>query len=104
MVLTSDEGTGSDRRRKNLITEAFGSQLLFHRYRKACKTEFKRITTALQDNIDTVIKRQFLHMNADLQVLKNDNAILEAERDPAFRERVVAQLAIVRKEMPRSCS
>jgi hypothetical protein len=99
VLLTSGEGAGSDRRRKKLITEAFGSELLFHRYRKACRTEFERIATALQDSIDTVIKQQFLHLNVDLQVLKTDNAILEAEQDPAFRERVVAQLAFVRKEM-----
>jgi hypothetical protein len=77
--------------------------LLFNDYRKACKTGFERIITALQHSIDTIIRQQFLHMEADLQVLKNDHALLEAEQDPAFRERVVAQLVFARNEMGRCC-
>ncbi|KAF3031928.1 hypothetical protein E8E12_002110 [Didymella heteroderae] len=95
-------GTGSDRRRKNLITEGFGSVHLFNDYRKACTTEFQKITIALQNGIDEIIRQQFLLVTADLQVLKNDNAVLEAEQDPAFRDRLIAQLAVAKKEMLKS--
>lgn len=93
------KGRGSDSRRKTLIRDAFGSKLLFKQYRRACKTGFESIVSALQDDVDAAVLQQFRLMEADLQVLRDDHAILEAEQDPAFRERVVAQLASARKEM-----
>lgn len=68
-----------------------------------CKTEFERIVTSLQDNIDKIMKQQFQHMDTDLQILKDDNAILELEQDLAFRDRLIAHLAFARGEMLECC-
>ena len=43
-------------------------------------------------------------IEADLRILKDENAVLESERDPDFRRRVKVELEYVKKEVDRARS
>lgn len=85
-------GTGSDRRRKDLITGRVGSRSLFETHRRDCRKEFKRITRQLEDEANQVTNQQVALIEADLQMLRDENAVLESERDPEFRRRVMTEI------------
>ncbi|RYP01347.1 hypothetical protein DL765_010864 [Monosporascus sp. GIB2] len=94
-------GSGSDRRRKNLITGKFGSPSLFNDHRRDCKEKFRDIARGLQDKVNEVVNQQVGLIEADLRMLRDENVILESERDPEFRGRVGAEVESVRGEVDR---
>ncbi|KAI2485011.1 hypothetical protein Ptr902_03951 [Pyrenophora tritici-repentis] len=87
-------GSGSDRRRKTLMTGAFGSVHMFNDQRRACKADFRDIACSLQKKVNESIRQQVQLIEADLQILKDGNTVLESERDPDFRSRVEAELNV----------
>ncbi|KAF2462919.1 uncharacterized protein BDR25DRAFT_298822 [Lindgomyces ingoldianus] len=94
-------GSGSDRRRKNLITGKFGSPSLFNDHRHDCKKRFRRIASGLQEKVDEVVNQQVGLVEADLQMLRDENVVLESERDPEFRRRVEVEVERVKGEVDR---
>jgi hypothetical protein len=78
-------GSGSDRRRKNLITGRFGARGLFRK-------GFEDIAGALEDQLLEAVEEQVELVRANLQVLRDENVVLESERDPGFRRRVGAEM------------
>ncbi|RYO81753.1 hypothetical protein DL764_009715 [Monosporascus ibericus] len=94
-------GSGSDRRRKNLITGKFGSPSLFNDHRRDCKERFRDIARGLQDKVNEVVNQQIGLVEADLQMLRDENVMLESERDPEFRRRVGAEVERVKGEVDR---
>jgi hypothetical protein len=94
-------GTGSDRRRKNLITGKFGSASLFTRHRHHCRESFGDIARLLQNNINEIVNQQVELVEADLNMVANENVMLESERDPEFRVRVGAAVESVLGELER---
>ncbi|KAF2688370.1 hypothetical protein K458DRAFT_414140 [Lentithecium fluviatile CBS 122367] len=96
-----DYGNGSDRRRKDLITGKFGSPSLFNDHRRKCKESFRAIARALQEQVDEIVNQQVELVEADLRMLRDENVVLESERDPEFRRRVGAEVERVMGEVER---
>ncbi|RYP50632.1 hypothetical protein DL768_003914 [Monosporascus sp. mg162] len=94
-------GSGSDRRRKDLITGKFGSPSLFNDHRHDCKEKFRDIARGLQDKVNEIVNQQVGLIEADLQMLRDENVMLESERDPEFRRRVGAEVERVKGEVDR---
>lgn len=46
-----------------------------------------------------IVNQQVWLVEADLQVLKDENVVLQSERDPEFRRRVGAEVERVRREV-----
>jgi hypothetical protein len=92
-------GPGSDRRKKTTITNGFGSPLLFNNQSRRFKDGFSRLSDDLEQNTIVVIARQFAFIEANLDTLRNDNVVLESERNPDFRIRLAAELGTLRGRM-----
>jgi hypothetical protein len=85
-------GTGSDRRRKNLITDGFSSRSLFISHRNNCKQTFRDIARGLQEKVKEIVDHQLERVETDLQMLRDENVVLESERDPEYRRRVKLEM------------
>ncbi|KAH7071874.1 hypothetical protein BKA63DRAFT_492539 [Paraphoma chrysanthemicola] len=94
-------GSGSHRRRVNLITGRFGSSALFEAHRRESGDEFRRIARELQEKMVEVVNEQVELIANDLQVLRDGNAISENERDVGFKRRVCEEMRSVREEIAR---
>ena len=92
-------GPESDRRRKDCITNGFGSPDLFARHRRLFKDQFREIVNHLQDSVGDMVQEQITLIEADLQMLKDKNAVLESEKNPDFKNRVQEELERVRVEV-----
>jgi len=92
-------GPNSDRRRKDCITNGFGSQNLFIRHRRLFKDQFREIVNQLQVSVGDMVQEQIMLIEADLRMLKDKNAISKSERNPDFRNRVQEELERVRVEV-----
>jgi hypothetical protein len=51
--------------------------------------------------MEEVVEQQIELMEADLQMLRDENVVLESERDPGFRMRVGAEVEWARLEAER---
>jgi len=51
--------------------------------------------------MEGIVKEQTELVEADLQMLRNENVVLESERDPEFRIRVGAEVEWARREVER---
>lgn len=51
-----------------------------------------------------VLSEQVQLIEADLQILRDENVVLESERDPNFRERVKVTLGVVRGKIKKAQS
>jgi hypothetical protein len=51
--------------------------------------------------VNEIINQQVGLVEADLQMLRDENVVLESERDPEFRRRVGAEVERVRGEVER---
>ncbi|KAH8732134.1 hypothetical protein GQ44DRAFT_767167 [Phaeosphaeriaceae sp. PMI808] len=94
-------GSGSDRRRKNLITGRFSSPDLFNEHRSACRNGFREIAQGLQDAVNQDVNAQVDLIRADLQLLSDENVVLESERNPEFRRKLEAEVDSVEVEVAR---
>lgn len=48
-----------------------------------------------------VVRQQVGYVETDLDVLRNENAVLESERDPEFKRRVETETERARREIER---
>jgi hypothetical protein len=94
-------GTGSDRRRKTLISGAFSSSNLFDKHRITCREKFRIVARDMQDALLEVVNEQVEQLEADLQILRDGNQITESERDVGFKKRVGVEVQIAKREVGR---
>ncbi|KAJ4363420.1 hypothetical protein N0V83_009713 [Neocucurbitaria cava] len=94
-------GAGSDRRRKDLITGRISSRSLFNSHRQDSKERFRQLAAELQVKVRQVVYQQVELLEADLQTLRDENAVLDSERDPEFRRRVELEIGLVNGEVER---
>lgn len=94
-------GTGSDRRRKNIITTGFSSTSLFENHRNRFRASFQVLADELEESLIWAIEEQVALIESDLEILRSDNVIEAHERNPQFRERLVGSVAGVQEEMGR---
>lgn len=93
------EGSGSDLRRKAIITNGFSSPTLFDDHRRLFREKFSIISDELARNIESAINRQLAFIEADLNTLRDQNVILESERNPDFRRQLATELEAVKQMM-----
>ncbi|KAF2266375.1 hypothetical protein CC78DRAFT_459505 [Lojkania enalia] len=94
-------GSGSDRRRKTIITSGFRSPNLFYDHRRQFQEKFREISDELQESVGEVIDQQLAFIEADLDTLRDENVVLESERNPEFRRTLGTEVERVREEMRR---
>ncbi|CAI6334688.1 unnamed protein product [Periconia digitata] len=83
-----ESGSGSDRRRKTLVTSRFGSSSLFHEHRRLVQNAFESLAKDLERQLKELVKEQVQLIINDINVIRNENVIEESERNPEFRERL----------------
>lgn len=85
-----------------MIEARFGSEDLFDDMQQACEAEFKRLAGALQDGVKALLKEQIECIKVDLNALRDENGVLDSERDPEFRERVEAEVESAKRTVARA--
>jgi hypothetical protein len=98
------KGRGSHSRRIYHINSAITRNGLFTDLLRAFKAEFNKHTDDTQTGIGNLIDSQFEEIRGTLDIIRNDNAVLESERDPEFRRRVQEALETTRNEIQQICA
>ncbi len=75
--------------------------VLFQDHRRNCKDRFAGIARKIQEEVETTVLEQIEYIRADSEILQNENAVLECERDPQFRDRVRAEMSRIRSEIEK---
>ncbi|KAF1998022.1 hypothetical protein P154DRAFT_440141 [Amniculicola lignicola CBS 123094] len=97
-----DLGTGSWARRKTIITNGFSSHTLFSEHLQRLRNKLVAIARELQDKVNEVITQQLVFIEADLNTLRDENVVLESERNPELRRRLGAGVERGRQEMEQT--
>jgi hypothetical protein len=88
MKASAECGSGSHARRQKIINSTVQGRSLFNDLLRQFWTKFGLSTVAFQDSLNVMAQ---LHMDAirqSLDMVRNDNVILESEKDSEFLERV----------------
>ncbi|KAI0128678.1 hypothetical protein BJ170DRAFT_594512 [Xylariales sp. AK1849] len=96
-----ESGSGSDRRRKAIISRTLGREILFESIMKEAKKSFKSLAHVLQVNIQAVVREQFDILRGSLDIVRNENVASESEQDPGFRNRVEGVLNTTKEVLGR---
>ena len=66
---------------------------LFNNIQEKLEAQFQTLTRDAEEKVQGANKKHFLAVRTALDTLRNENAVLEAERNPDFRERMREQVA-----------
>jgi len=94
-------GTGSDRRRKNIIEGKMGDRLLFQQWETNFRRKFRELVETLEEEITRVAASHLDVIKGTLDILRDENAESEADRDPALREQLSQEVAAARGDLRR---
>ncbi|KAI0015649.1 hypothetical protein F4780DRAFT_62768 [Xylariomycetidae sp. FL0641] len=83
-------GTGSDRRRKNIINRKVQRESMFVDLLRDFEEEYIAAAEELQGDLQEVAARHMSSIQDTLSMVRNENVALEGDRDPEFRARVHA--------------
>ncbi|KAL1845937.1 hypothetical protein Daus18300_014397 [Diaporthe australafricana] len=92
-------GSGSDRRRKGVVSRALSNETIFKDLMKEFKRRFELHANELQQEIVEVVSGHLDAVTGTLDLVREENVAEESERDPDFRRRVAEELARVREFM-----
>ena len=92
-------GGGSDGRRKSIIRDRLGQDLLFESWRVQFKSRFVELAEALETGVCEALMSHLLVMRGTFDIIRGDNVALESDRDPEFRDRVADAVRRVREEI-----
>lgn len=92
-------GTGSDKRRKAIISRAIGSEVTFAAHRREFRRRQQASVSELRASLASVVNTHLLALIEEFDIIRIGNAAREAERDPEFRGRVQEKVACLREEM-----
>lgn len=87
-LLTRFLGTGSDSRRKAVISGRVSQPELFRDIMNNSKAGFDERADSFQQEINRLIDSFLEKLRDTLDIIRSDNVAEESERDPGFRERV----------------
>ncbi len=85
-------GTGSDRRKKNIITDKLGNRDFFDAHYAQFKTNFSELAEDLGTQVREAVSTHSLVISQTIDMLRNENVALESEADPEFRQRVADEV------------
>lgn len=92
-------GSGSDSRRKDIIFRKFSSEALFVSHKYMLREGFYRLSSTFETSIQDAIVQQVSHIETDLRLLRDENIILESERNPRFREMLAQEIDRIGEEL-----
>jgi len=94
-------GTGSDRKRKNIIEGKMGDRRLFQQWETNFRSKFKELVETLEQEITLIAASHLDVIDGTLDILRDENAESEADRDPALREQLSQEVAAARGDLRR---
>ena len=94
-------GGGSDRRRKNIISNKVKSETLFKDIMKEFRDKLNILADDLQSSIAAAVKDHLDDVKKMLDIIRNENSISESEQNPELRNRVEGALRTARDEIRR---
>ncbi|KAH8664648.1 hypothetical protein BX600DRAFT_464800 [Xylariales sp. PMI_506] len=83
-----ESGSGSDRRRKNIINGTVGREGLFEGLLRDFEKGFAILATELQEKLQATVRSHLDDLKATLDMVRSENVALESEKNPEFRGRV----------------
>src|SRR6185312_1847429 len=86
-------GGGSDARRKAIISAKFSDPAIFTSHFLQLKIRFSALTGSLGATLQKVIANHLTALKLDLDLLRDENVVLESERDPEFHSRMEMTVA-----------
>lgn len=102
LILSTDirsTGSGSDRRRKAVVSSALSNETIFKDLMREFKQRFELHANGLQQEIGEVVSAHLDSVKGTLDLIREENVAEESERDPDFRRRVAEELVRVRMLM-----
>ncbi|KAK4161389.1 hypothetical protein QBC43DRAFT_323938 [Cladorrhinum sp. PSN259] len=100
----ADGGSGSDRRRKNVIKSTLGDQSTFQSHMREVKKRFQALANELEGKVHSAVDDQYAEIKGALDIVRDENVVEESEVDLEFRDRVKSVVEDVVLEMERiSC-
>ncbi|KAJ4353988.1 uncharacterized protein N0V89_005720 [Didymosphaeria variabile] len=99
-----EHGGGSDQRRKKLVTSRFGSQDLFITHKRMVSEAFRDLSINVEAAIRNAVTRRTALIDADLQLLQDENVVLESEKNPVFRRKLVEEVERAKAELEQMSS
>lgn len=94
-------GTGSDRRRKNIMGNAFGDPGLFEDLMRGFKRRSYELANSLQTDIEQTVRIHLDAVKETLNIIRDENVAMESDRNPEFREAVETQVDAASEQMAR---
>lgn len=92
-------GTGSDARRKAIIRAKFSDPAIFVSLLAQLKTRFSVLAGNLGDKLQEVIANHLAALKLDLDLIRDENVVLESERDSEFRSRMEKKVKNTRESL-----
>ena len=80
-------------RRQALIESKVMDPVLFDHIQRKLEEQFQALTRDVERKVQDANKRHFEAVRTALDTLRNENVVLEAERNPDFRENMRKQVA-----------
>ncbi|KAI1815628.1 hypothetical protein GGS20DRAFT_322793 [Poronia punctata] len=99
-----ESGGGSDARRKAIIHSSVARWGLFADLLEEFRKGFRKHAEDAQKRVEDLVRSQFEQIQGTLNIVRNENAALESERDPAFRRRVQVKLEATKSGMSQVCT
>jgi len=94
-----ESGTGSHARRKDIISRRLRGEDIFTEMEKQLREHFNAIAEDLLRQQTEATRAHFRAIKENLDMLRDENVILEAERDPEFRTRVDEEVRRVKDQL-----
>lgn len=63
------------------------------------KDDFREVSTNVEAAIRNILIRRTALIDADLKLLRDENVVLESERNPAFRRKLAEEVAQAKAEL-----
>ncbi|KAH7324284.1 hypothetical protein B0I35DRAFT_348511 [Stachybotrys elegans] len=95
----AEYGDGSDQRRKHAISSAVNRNELFKDLHQALKKGFISRADSFQQTLSDVAQAHLESVRLTLNMVRDENVILESEKDPQFRDRVEAGVRAAKVEI-----
>ena len=93
-------GSGVHARQKALIERKATDPDLFNEIETKLEAKFQRLTRDTEEKIRNLNTQHFSAVRVALDTLRNENVVLEAERDPELRERIRVQVGDAQRLLP----
>lgn len=96
-----ESGRGSDARRKDIINRRLRGGDVFAEMKLQLKGHFNTIADELEERQMQARRTHFRAIKENLDMLRDENVVLEAERDPEFRTKVDEEVRRVKDRLGR---